>query len=67
MLDYSQWPTWDRILWVVVLGSAFGLEFLGIFKPGEATLTRLICTTIPCWLRWMILGWLIFHFGVQNQ
>jgi membrane-bound acyltransferase YfiQ involved in biofilm formation len=65
MFNYP-FPTWDKIFWIVVLGAAFTLEFLGIFKPGEATLTRLICNTLPAWLRAMILGWLFYHFLLQN-
>jgi membrane-bound acyltransferase YfiQ involved in biofilm formation len=60
------YPEWNKILWYVVLAVAFGLEFLGIFAPGKATLTRLICAAIPAWLRAMILGWLFYHFLLQN-
>lgn len=63
MFKFSEWPTWDRVLWCIVLAGAFALEFLGIFDPAEATLTALIKQTFPLWLRWMFLGWLVGHFG----
>lgn len=65
MFSYH-YPTWDRIAWCVALGVVFTLEFLGIFKPGEATLTRLICATVPVWLRAMLSGWIFYHFVIQN-
>lgn len=58
-------PGWDKIAWLIVIGVAFGLEFLGIFNPAEATLTQLIKSTFPLWLRWMFLGWLVGHFGTD--
>lgn len=66
MFNYPNWPNWNVILWCGGLGLLFVLEFLGIFNVKDATLTRIICDTIPSWLRWMILGWLIYHFGIQN-
>jgi hypothetical protein len=58
-------PLWNRIIWLVVIGLAFALEFLGIFRPGEATLTALIKATIPTAFRAMIVGWLAYHFVIQ--
>jgi hypothetical protein len=66
MFQYP-FPSWDRIVWCLVLAAAFALEFLGIVKPSEATLTRLICATLPPWVRSMILGWLVYHFLIANK
>lgn len=60
------YPHWDTAAWAVVLFAAFALEFLGIFRPADATLTQLIRTVIPTWARAMILGWLCYHFLIQS-
>lgn len=60
------YPHWDTAAWCVVLALAFGLEGLGILRPGDATLTQLIRTVIPLWARAMILGWLAYHFLIAS-
>jgi hypothetical protein len=61
------WLGWDKAAWCVVIAAALGLEFFGIFDPIGATLTRLICATIPAWGRAMLLGWLCYHFLIANK
>lgn len=64
MFHYN-FPLWNRVLWLSAIALALALEFLGIFRPGEATLTALIKQTIPTAFRAMIVGWLAFHFVIQ--
>lgn len=55
------------ILWLVVLGLAGVLEFVGR-KSGDAwpTLTDLIRKWVPKTIIAAALVWLAYHFGVQS-
>jgi hypothetical protein len=64
---FMNFPTWDKSLFFALFFILAGMEFLGIFDSKYVTITGIICYYIPVWCRWMILGWLIFHFGVQHQ
>jgi hypothetical protein len=49
----------------VAICIVFTLEMLGVFGARYVTLTALVRTFIPKWLRAMILGWLCWHFLSQ--
>ena len=59
-------PRWDTCAWCIVLGLAALLEALGLTRPGDATLTQLIRSTVPMWARAAILGWLAYHFLIAT-
>lgn len=62
----KQFVRWDVLLLLALGAAIFVLEILGIVNPRFATITALIRASIPRWARWMILGWLMFHFGVEG-
>lgn len=60
-------PHWHliRILfWAIPIAYELAIEFYAIANPNYPTLTSILRWIIPIWVRWMILGWLIYHFGV---
>ena len=62
--DILKYPRWDLIVMWSLFGAIFVFEMMGVFGH-FVTITETIRTFIPRWARWMILGWLIYHFGVQ--
>jgi uncharacterized membrane protein YozB (DUF420 family) len=60
---FARYTTWNLYLWLVLFAVVLTVEMLGVFYGRQdATLTYLIRTTVPAWLRAMILGWLVYHF-----
>lgn len=41
-------------------------EFLGVAGVIPYTITYFIRSVTPLWARWMILGWLCYHFGLAK-
>jgi len=66
MFNLAQFPRGDVISMFVLFGVIATLEFLGVFNRHFVTITYIIRGLIPVWLRWMILGWLTWHFGVEK-
>jgi hypothetical protein len=46
----------------VVMGVIITFEMLGVFSPRMVTLTQIIKAYVAMPLRWMIIGWLFWHF-----
>jgi uncharacterized membrane protein YozB (DUF420 family) len=60
---FAQYANWNLYLWLVLFVVTLTVELLGVFYGRQdATLTYLIRSTVPAWLRAMILGWLVYHF-----
>lgn len=57
---------WDVILLLVSMVVVLGFELMGVFEHHYATITALGRTYVPAWARAMILGWLVFHFLIQE-
>ena len=60
------YPRWDTLAWLTVILCGAALESIGLARPGDATLSALIRATIPIWARAAILGWLAYHFLIQQ-
>lgn len=62
---YPHWTSWAWISW----GLGFVvLETLGLRRFHSAIpLTWMIRDSIPEWARWMLLGWLLYHFGIVTN
>jgi len=61
------WERWDVICILVSMTVVLGFELAGVFEHRYATITGLTKTYIPAWARAMILGWLVFHFLIQQE
>jgi len=62
------YPAWTCALWFALIGAVGLVEFLGLVRfHGAIPLTWLIRDSIPAWVRWMLLGWLAYHFGVLTN
>lgn len=61
-VDRFDFPTWNLIAWCVCAAVLLTLEFIGVARHQDATLTYFIRNTIPGWVRAMIWGWLGWHF-----
>lgn len=53
---------WDLILMFVLLGVIFTFEMIAVFRPDWVTITQIIKTFMPMPLRWLVFGWLFWHF-----
>jgi hypothetical protein len=65
MQSVSKFPQWNLTVMYVLFAVIFGFEMLGVFNSHFVTITAIIRDFIPRWARWMILGWMTYHFGVQ--
>jgi len=65
-LFHYPWPTWNKIMWGAIFALFLAFETLGLFDRSEATLTGLICSTVPGYIRAMLIGWLAYHFLIQH-
>jgi len=50
----------------VALAVVFAFEMAGVFGKHYVTITAIVRATIPIWLRAMILGWLAWHFMIDQ-
>lgn len=65
---FKLYPAWTCITWIVLLGLMAAIEWLGLKRwHGAIPLTWLIRDSVPRWALWMILGWLLYHFGVETN
>jgi hypothetical protein len=62
---FKQYINWDVLLMLVLFGVIGTLEMVGVFNRHFITITAIIRASIPRPFRWMILGWLTYHFGVE--
>jgi hypothetical protein len=53
---------WDLIAMAIAMGVVFGFEMFGVFSARYVTITAIVRAFVPMWLRWMIWGWLGWHF-----
>lgn len=53
---------WDLIAMFIGMAVIFTFEMLGVFSTKMVTLTMIIKAYTPMPLRWMIIGWLFWHF-----
>jgi hypothetical protein len=64
---FAKYANWNLYCWLILFVWAFTIEMMGIFHGApDATLTYLIRTTLPAWVRAMLLGWLVYHFLIQS-
>jgi hypothetical protein len=64
--QFSQFPTWNLVLWVIWAGMFAVLETMGVWRGDKfATLTYLSLHSVPRWALAMFLGWLCYHFMLQ--
>lgn len=62
------YPLWTCVLWTAILGLAAGTEVLGLLRVwGAIPLTWMIRDSLPMWARWMIIGYLMYHFGILTN
>lgn len=62
------YPNWSCWLWIGVLSLLGIVELIGLYRVnGAIPLTWMIRDSLPAWLRWMLLGWAIYHFGVLTN
>lgn len=53
---------WDVVAMTIALAVVFAFEMLGVFGARYITITAIVRTVLPLWLRAMILGWMVYHF-----
>lgn len=58
-------PRWDLIAMLAMFAAIAALEFVGVINAQFVTITGIIRASIPRQFRWMILGWLNYHFGIE--
>lgn len=62
---YQHWTIW---VWYGLLALIGIQEILGLLRfQGAIPLTWVIRGSIPEWLRWMLLGWALYHFGILTN
>lgn len=65
---WQHYPHLSIIAWSIWAAAGGGLEWIGLRRKGRfIPLTWYIRDSIPRWLIFMILGWLLYHFGVQTN
>lgn len=57
---------WDYIAMCVALSIVFVFEMLGVFGKDFVTITYIVRSYMPMWMRAMILGWLCYHFMIAK-
>lgn len=62
------YPLWTCVLWTAILALVGVVEILGLRRfHGAIPLTWMIRDSLPAWARWMLLGWMLYHFGVLTN
>lgn len=65
---FRMYPLWTSVCWIIVILCLCALEGLGLVRyRGAIPLTWFIRDLLPEWVRWMLLGWLLYHFGVLTN
>jgi hypothetical protein len=65
---FKHYQLWTCVAWVSWIAAFVILETLGLQRVhGAIPLTWLIRDSIPEWFRWMLLGWLLYHFGILTN
>lgn len=58
---------WDVKLVYALMAALFVMEMIGVFNPRFITITFFVRAHTRLWIRWMILGWMIYHFGIPTK
>ena len=53
---------WDLITMSVLMGLIFIFEMMGVFSPRLVTITQITKDFVPMPCRWLIIGWVFWHF-----
>ena len=65
MTPLSSFHHWDVVALCAALAVVFGFEMLGVLTTHYITITAIVRTYMPFWMRAMILGWMCYHFMIQ--
>lgn len=65
---WAHYPHWTIIAWSVWVLAGLVLEVVGLKRLRRAIpLTWFLRDVLPRWLVFMLLGWLLYHFGVETN
>ena len=62
MNPLSAFHHWDVVALCVAMAVVFVFEMVGVFRTDYVTITYLVRSYMPFWMRAMILGWMWWHF-----
>lgn len=57
---------WDLVVVFILMAAMFTFEMLGVFSPHMVTITQIIKSYVPMPFRFMVIGWLIWHFIISD-
>ena len=65
-IGHKLFAKWDVILLFLSIAVVLCFEILGVFGKQYVTITEIVRTYIPAWVRAMVLGWMVYHFVVAQ-
>lgn len=65
-MNFSQYIRADYIAMFIAMAILFVLEMMGVFGQKYVTITGIVRAYMPAWARAMVLGWMCYHFLIQQ-